>query len=381
MQIFIKLESAGTIMTIDVEPSDSVAAVKQKIQDRGGPLVPMQCLTYDGKEFSDDLSLEDYNIKKEFTLHVTPRCATGSKPTTPSKPVMVVKHLRYWKDGRRLTDLEDHEAPPTGSYDFCERFEGVEVKWEGRPFKNHIFHDHEELVLMVLLRERLLRSHPKSIAFLYRLRCIGAKLPELETFARFLTGESMDSLDISLLHSCYVEHIRSRAQLCALTASLEGFDDQHIFVEIEEETLRSEKVSESTSEKSITIPEKALSVEPAAHLTEEQQSVSIPAPPQTRPVFVRMVNPAIFVDQLDVTVNASGVAEGAEGAEGAPRPPPTGEEIVPMPLFTLPTDSQMRFNLARDRRWLVMSPLQLRTTPVVPCLTTDLEGSLSIFIG
>ena len=75
MQIFVLDLDQGETLTLDVEPSDTIENIKQKISDNSEPRIDSQVLIFDGSILEDGKTLSDYSIQKESTLYLLIRSA------------------------------------------------------------------------------------------------------------------------------------------------------------------------------------------------------------------------------------------------------------------------------------------------------------------
>ncbi len=66
MQIYVDVKEEK--ITLEVEDTDTVESVKEKIADKTGILADKQTLMYNGESMQDGKSLQDYNVQEDTTI-------------------------------------------------------------------------------------------------------------------------------------------------------------------------------------------------------------------------------------------------------------------------------------------------------------------------
>ena len=71
MQIFVKTIT-DLILTLDVQSTDTIEIVKDKIKELNGIRIPPlnEILIFSGKKLNDERTISDYNIQRYSTLHL-----------------------------------------------------------------------------------------------------------------------------------------------------------------------------------------------------------------------------------------------------------------------------------------------------------------------
>lgn len=69
MQIKVKTLT-GKLIEIDIEPTDTIMRIKERVEEKEGIPPPQQRLIFGGRALADENTAESYNIKAGSSLHL-----------------------------------------------------------------------------------------------------------------------------------------------------------------------------------------------------------------------------------------------------------------------------------------------------------------------
>jgi len=107
IQIWVKAIN-GKAIALAVEPKDTIASVKRKIQEKEGIPADEQRLIFSGTELEDERTIADCNIRKESILNLVQRMHVQALHPLQSESLLSLRVKREALDG--LADPVDASA-------------------------------------------------------------------------------------------------------------------------------------------------------------------------------------------------------------------------------------------------------------------------------